>query len=72
MGNTDLGILNWNHYRVDMLRIIGTAETPARASAGDCLPALMRQAEASCIDAHGRHEASIKAVQGAILQTVWR
>ena len=28
----------------------------------------MRQAEASCIDARGRHEASIKAVQGAILQ----
>lgn len=48
-----------------------TAETPARASAGDCLPALMRQAETPCIDARGRHGASIEAVQGVFLPILW-
>nr|DAS58762.1 MAG TPA: hypothetical protein [Caudoviricetes sp.] len=32
----------------------------------------MKQAETPCIDARGRHEASTQAVQGAILQILWR
>ena len=48
------------------------AETPARASAGDCLPALMMAGRSALHRCTRTLYASVKAVQGVFLQILWR